>query len=78
MSYEPTHPGEEITTTWLYEELGRISAEMNKPARMEYEVLSIEPEKPQEGTVAFADGSGWNPGAGAGLYEYRSGAWQKL
>ncbi len=31
-----------------------------------------------EGLVAFADGVNWNPGSGAGLYEYRGGAWNKL
>ena len=31
-----------------------------------------------EGLVAFADGDSWDPGSGAGLYEYRGGAWRKL
>jgi hypothetical protein len=31
-----------------------------------------------EGLVAFANGTDWNPGSGAGLYEYRGGAWNKL
>lgn len=78
MSYDPTHPGENITVEWLYSELQRISAEMTRPRLNEFEVLTIEPERPQEGTVAFADGTAWNPGSGRGLYEWRSGAWFKL
>ena len=38
-----------------------------------------EPARRTEGMVAFADGTNWNPTAGgAGLYEYRGGAWNKL
>lgn len=36
------------------------------------------PPDPVEGMVLWADGTSWNPGAGAGLYEYRSSAWNKL
>ena len=36
------------------------------------------PAKPREGMLAVADGVGWNPGAGKGLYEYKSGGWVKL
>lgn len=78
MSYDPTHPGENITVEWLYSELQRISAETPRPRILEFEVLTIEPVRPQEGTVAFADGTAWNPGSGRGLYEWRSGAWFKL
>lgn len=41
--------------------------------------LYMEPERPQEGMVANADGTSWNPGAtGAGLYQYVGGVWSKL
>lgn len=36
------------------------------------------PPDPVEGMVVWADGTSWNPGSGAGLYEYRGGAWHKL
>ena len=35
-------------------------------------------DKPRDGMVLYADGTHFNPGAGAGSYEYRSGAWHKL
>ena len=41
-------------------------------------VLYAAPAKPREGMLAVADGTSWNPGAGKGLYEYKSGAWSKL
>lgn len=78
MPYEPTHPGENITVEYLYAELQRISANIYKPSVLELEVLHIEPERPQDGTLAFADGTDWNPGAGAGTYERVGGAWVKL
>lgn len=78
MSYDPTHPGESITIEWLTSELQRIAGDMDKPKFLEFEVLTAEPARPQEGAVAFADGTSWNPGAGRGLYEYNTGAWVKL
>jgi hypothetical protein len=37
------------------------------------------PSTPAEGMLAYADGSGWNPGGtGAGVYAYISAAWVKL
>lgn len=46
-------------------------------------ILALQPlaEAPTnliEGNVAWADGVGWDPGAGAGLYEYVGGVWSKL
>lgn len=36
------------------------------------------PVGPQDGWIAYADGTIWNPGAGRGLYGYSSGAWHKI
>jgi len=43
-----------------------------------YRPLDTAPTDAEEGWVAFADGTNWNPGSGAGLYEYRGGTWNKL
>jgi hypothetical protein len=43
-----------------------------------FDVQYAAPAKAREGTLAFADGTQWNPGSGKGFYEYRSGAWVKL
>jgi hypothetical protein len=41
-------------------------------------VLSAAPAAPENGMIAYADGTNWNPGGGAGVYAYVSGAWTKL
>ncbi len=46
--------------------------------RLRMELLSSEPVEIQNGDVVFADGSNFNPGSGAGLYERKAGAWVKL
>ena len=35
----------------------------------------VEPFRPREGYVVYADGTEWNPGSGAGLYYYDGSAW---
>lgn len=42
------------------------------------DTLYAEPKKLVEGLMVKADGATWNPGAGAGVYCYRSGAWTLL
>jgi hypothetical protein len=41
-------------------------------------VLHEAPPKPREGRVAYADGTNWNPGSGAGVYVYNGMSWVKL
>jgi hypothetical protein len=41
-------------------------------------LLAVEPEKVEEGLIVGADGTNWDPGSGAGLYQWRSGAWVKV
>jgi hypothetical protein len=36
------------------------------------------PAKPAEGQIVLADGTDWNPGAGAGVYCFYNGSWKKL
>lgn len=40
--------------------------------------LSVAPDKPRQGLTVIADGTNWNPGAGAGVYTYYSNAWNRL
>jgi hypothetical protein len=76
--YEPTFPGEGVTPQWLYNELQRIGTGMREPSGLLFDVLHVEPGRPQEGLVVCADGTDWNPGAGAGLYLRIGAAWVKL
>lgn len=81
MAYTPSvYPTGQDITEYLYRELLRISSDLRLIEEGRgLPVRHVEPtEKPREGMLVFADGTDWNPGAGAGYYEYVSGAWNKL
>ena len=40
--------------------------------------LTSAPSSPANGTIAIADGTTWNPGAGAGAYVYHTSAWNHM
>jgi hypothetical protein len=61
---------------FLMEELRRISVAMD--LILDIEKLNVAPDKPRDGMVRYADGTNWNPGAGAGLYIYKGSAWTLL
>ena len=64
---------------YLVRELTRISGEFQLiEDGMVVPIRGVAPTKPREGMLVMADGTGWNPGSGKGLYEYKSGAWVKL
>ena len=63
---------------WVEEELVRIAQSVNELYEGIRDVLYVEPSRPREGMIVIADGVKWNPGSGAGAYEYRGGAWYKL
>ena len=65
---------------WLASELRRIANSLAEP-RVDVqclEPLAAEPARLADGMLVYADGTNWNPGAGAGVYARESGAWQKL
>jgi len=80
--YEPKQTPHTIDDLALYiaEELREISNAFYEMeidhARMK--THHLEPDKPRAGDIYRADGSDWNPGSGAGLYEYSGAAWVKL
>jgi len=41
-------------------------------------LLFASPTKPREGMFVNADGTTWNPGAGAGIYVYHATVWKKV
>jgi hypothetical protein len=58
-------------------ELENVARAINRPTS-KLEMLYVAPPKPQDGDLALADGTSWNPGSGAGFYGYRAGAWRFL
>ena len=64
---------------FLRYEFQKIAQAIDTPdERITLETLYAAPQKFREGTVALADGTTWNPGAGAGVYVYRGAAWHLL
>lgn len=75
----PANPAE--LSRWLREELERLADALQSPAPMlALDILHAAPDRlPADRVpVVFADGTDWNPGSGAGVYAYYSGAWNKL
>lgn len=72
--------GIDAVRAWVADELRRVADALKGPDldTIQFEPQAAEPSRRREGLVHYADGTNWNPGAGAGLYEYRAGAWQKL
>lgn len=82
MAYTPK-PMQGITTleqllSYLEDELGFVSFEFSETQAVELRQSARAPTRPREGMIVSADGTNWNPGAGAGAYEYKGGAWVKL
>lgn len=71
----------ETFMTHLQQELERIGFESSLPqpgVGILLPELFVAPQKPRNGLVVFADGTTWNPGAGAGIYAYYGGIWNHL
>jgi len=78
--YRPSQPPKDPKDlpAWLIQEHQRISESMSIGADS-VQLVSQDraPAKPRDGMIVLANGL-WNPGAGAGYYGYRSGAWRLL
>ena len=78
--YIPAEVPIEYDQQFFAEELRRISGQL-QVMELPYILLvpqNVVPVKLYDGVVAHADGTNWNPGHGAGLYEYHGGAWVPL
>ena len=83
MAHTVYYPGvlpQEYDQQFWQEELNRLAAAINELAVSNIVLIpqAEEPFRKDEGMVTNADGTNWNPGGGAGLYQYLSGAWVKL
>lgn len=81
--YTPGNPPSNAAelSRWLREELERIADAMQSPvSSLSLDVLHKAPDRlPTDRVpIAMADGTDWNPGAGAGVYAYYAGSWKKL
>ena len=60
---------------YLQTELFKIAAAIELLANGHIDKTYVAPEKPRDGDLAYADGTTWNPGSGAGIYYYKASAW---
>lgn len=78
----PQTAGSPELQEYLMRELSRIGAALEIADTVNLPGLGIAPERPQEGTVIYADGVNFDPGGisggGEGFYGYINGAWVKL
>ena len=78
--YTPAEPPAQTSPEvrqYLDQELKRIADMINQDTIFS-EPLNAAPAKPENGIIAYADGTDWNPGSGEGFYGYENGAWVKL
>lgn len=82
MAYAPATPPSDqaALAEYIFQELGQISNALQLIEEGSYlKIWQVAPSKPREGMIVVAAGApGWNPGAGKGAYEYKSGSWIKL
>jgi len=82
MPYNPTNPSNvenpQQVFEWVQRELRAIAKEFAETTALELRQVGAEPIRPREGMIVSADGVNWDPGAGAGAYEFKGGAWVKL
>lgn len=82
MAYNPQPPADirtvEDLRKWIEEEFKALAREMVETIALELRPVHRAPSRPRAGMIVSADGTDWNPGSGAGAYEYIGGAWVKL
>lgn len=82
MPYIPRTPpsiqNTEDLRAWVEGEFLSISQALNDTTLLHLKPVFRDVLKPRDGMLVYADGTHFNPGAGAGVYERRGGAWHKL
>lgn len=78
--YTPKPPPDNLTVQALWAELNEIKSVLQTliTDQITFAVQYEEPAKPCDGRVYYADGTTWNPGAGAGPYIYLDSEWWPL
>tara|TARA_R110002020_G_scaffold3587_1_gene15998 strand:+ start:2774 stop:3052 length:279 start_codon:yes stop_codon:yes gene_type:complete len=72
----PENP--EYLGEFVIRELNKLGDIIYNVAQLRLEQTNVEPEKPRDGDIRYADGTNWNPGSGVGIYAYIGAAWTKL
>lgn len=77
-SPRPELPELQDLTSYVDLELRALSRDLQVNEKLNFVELHVEPEKPRDGLVVFADGTDWNPGSGRGIYIYYAAAWNTI
>lgn len=81
-SYNPEAPPQSVDPElqeYLMRELARVGDALIRAESIVLGPTNVIPDKPEEGTIVYADGTNFNPtGQGEGVYAYVNGAWVKL
>lgn len=60
-------------------EFHKVALELSQPTDfLALKTVYAAPDRVFEGMIVKADGTEWNPGSGAGVYVYKSGAWSAM
>jgi hypothetical protein len=77
--FPPINPDAKDLAAYVTDEFQSVARSQSDTVDfVQFNVLHVEPSKPREGLECVADGTDWDPGAGAGKYLYIGGAWTKL
>jgi len=74
----PSENVEAVFIDFLSKQFRDLEAAMLEQAFGGLPLLFASPSKPREGMFVNADGTTWNPGAGAGIYVYHATVWKKV
>ena len=77
----PAPLNNEQLSDYLFHELNKLSDIIFNLDVMRLEQTNVDPDKPRDGDIRYADGTNWNPGSGQGIYVYiddGTPAWEKL
>lgn len=82
MAYSPLDPPQtdnprEIAA-WAMRELQKVRDAISVLELGHLDKSYAAPDRPRDGDIRYADGTTWNPGAGAGVYIYKGTAWVLL
>lgn len=79
MSYDPAQTPTDINqmVSFLDNELQKLKSAINFKDFLPLSIRNVAPTRPQVGLYA-ADGTNWNPGAGAGVYYFNGSTYTKL
>lgn len=76
--YVPQPVPEKYDAAFIRNELQQIQFAIAQIADGQLDVTTVAPAKPRDGMIRRADGVGWNPGSGVGVYCFYAAAWHFL